>query len=138
MEIKELSLNDIYNGYSDCLKEIGVFFIAKIELERFVQYLLKKNSKIFCFYINNIVAGTITIDLFSKKNKNSCYITNLCVQKKYRGQNISYELLEHCYNFAKDNMCHELCLHCESNMISFYEKNGFFCEGNCMRRKINV
>ena len=37
--------------------------------------------KIFCFYINSTVAGTITIDLFSKKNKNSCYITNLCVQK---------------------------------------------------------
>lgn len=138
MEIKLLEEQDIFNGYSDCLKEIGVFFISRVEVVRYVESQVKTNNKIFCAIENKNVIGTISLNIYKQKESNKGYITNLAVRKKFRGYGIASNLIEHVYNYAKENGCSEISLNCESDMISFYEKFGFNISGTCLRRKINV
>ena len=138
MQIKSLEEQDIFNGYSECLKEIGVFFISRVEVLRYVESQLKTGNKIFCAIENKSVVGTITINIYTQKELKKGYITNLGVVKKFRGYGVASNLIEHVYNYAKENSCVEISLNCESDMISFYEKFGFNISGTCMRRKINV
>lgn len=140
MSIKTLEKKEIFNGYSDCLKEIGVFLMSRIELERYFDFLSLKKSNVFCFYKEKNIAGSITLDIYQKKDKPMpcAYISNLCVQKKFSGYGIASSLLDYCYSFAKENNCYELSLNCDANMIDFYKKNGFLLNGTCMRKKIDA
>lgn len=138
MEIKLLEEQDVFNGYSDCLKEIGVFFISRIEVIRYIESQIKAGNKIFCAIENKLIVGTVAINFYNQKGMKKGYVTNLGVVKKFRGYGIASSLIEHIYNYAKENSCVEMSLNCESDMISFYGKLGFNVSGTCMRRKIDV
>ena len=61
MSIKSLEKQEIFNGYSDCLKEIGVFLMSRIELERYFDFLSLKKSNVFCFYKERVVLPCISL-----------------------------------------------------------------------------
>lgn len=69
MSIKTLEKKEIFNGYSDCLKEIGVFLMSRIELERYFDFLSLKKSNVFCFYKEKKYSRKHNIRHISKKRQ---------------------------------------------------------------------
>ena len=73
MSIKALEKKEIFDGYSDCLKEIGIFLMSRIELERYFDFLSSKKSNVFCFYKEKNIAGSVTLDIY-QKNTDQCHV----------------------------------------------------------------
>ena len=65
-----------------------------------------------------------------------CHIEDLIVDKNYRGQGLSKELLMYAKNIAKINNCYKIILNCNESLEKFYSKNKFFNSSFQMRFNI--
>ena len=53
------------------------------------------------------------------------YIEDIVCDRNYRKKGIGKSIMEHLFNFAKDNKCYKIVLQCNKDKISFYEKCGY-------------
>ena len=74
------------------------------------------------------VRGSITVVVERKMlrgGKFVAHIEDLVVDAAHRGQGIGKKLLTYAIEFAKNIDCYKVILNCTSELVPFYETNGF-------------
>jgi bifunctional N-acetylglucosamine-1-phosphate-uridyltransferase/glucosamine-1-phosphate-acetyltransferase GlmU-like protein len=89
-------------------------------------------------YEENIVGhGTIIIEqkIIHSLGK-VAHIEDIVIDYKYRGLGLSKILIDKLISIAKRNDCYKIILSASDDMVSFYEKLGFYKKSNVMRMDI--
>lgn len=99
---------------------------------QFIDFLenLEKNIHIWIIEESNQIVATATVIYETKLIHNICkyaHIEDVCVSKKYRGQNYGSKLLQFLFSQCKD--CLKITLVCDKNISDFYIKNGLEIRG---------
>ena len=68
--------------------------------------------------------------------KNVCHIEDLVIDKNYRINGISRQLVALCQNFAMEKNCYKIILNCKKELETFYEKLEFTQNGIQMSKYI--
>ena len=88
-------------------------------------YIIKKGGHIFFAKLNNEVVGTVAL----MPKENTFELTKMAVSPKHRGYKIGQQLMQHCIDFAKDQLnLDNLILYSNTkleNAIYIYRKYGF-------------
>lgn len=88
-------------------------------------YIIKKGGHIFFAKLNNEVVGTVAL----MPKENTFELTKMAVSPKHRGYKIGQQLMQHCIDFAKDQLnLDDLILYSNTkleNAIYIYRKYGF-------------
>jgi glucosamine-phosphate N-acetyltransferase len=61
------------------------------------------------------------------------HIEDVAVRPEWQGQGIGSLLVEVCKNHARSKGCRKIVLDCDESRVGFYEKEGFYRAGVCMR-----
>ena len=136
--IRTININDFNKNYIQLINQLSNTAITK---NQFIKYIeaLSDNHQIYVLEKNNIIIGSITIIIEPKlihQLKNVCHIEDLIIDKNYRGQGLSKELLMYAKNIAKINKCYKIILNCNESLEKFYSKNKFFKSSLQMRFNI--
>lgn len=136
--IRNINVNDFNKNYIQLISQLSNTAIAKNQFIKFIESL-SGNHRIYVLEKNNITVASITILIEPKlihQFKNVCHIEDLIVDKNYRGQGLSKELLMYAKNIAKINNCYKIILNCNESLEKFYSKNKFFNSSFQMRFNI--
>lgn len=89
------------------------------------KYIIKKGGHIFFAKLNNEVVGTVAL----MPKEDTFELTKMAVSPKYRGYKIGQQLMQHCIDFAKNQLkLDNLILYSNTkleNAIYIYRKYGF-------------
>jgi len=137
--IRTINTNDFNKNYIQLINQLSNS--TAITKNQFIKYIeaLSDNHQIYVLEKNNIIIGSITIIIEPKlihQLKNVCHIEDLIIDKNYRGQGLSKELLMYAKNIAKINNCYKIILNCNESLEKFYSKNKFFKSSLQMRFNI--
>lgn len=111
-----------------------------ISSEQFINQIneiSKIGDIIICYFINTenhqlTIIGSGTI-IYEPKIIHGCrnvgHIEDIVVHNDYRSQGIAKNILDKLIGSANKKDCYKVILDCKSELISFYEKNGF--QYNC-------
>jgi glucosamine-phosphate N-acetyltransferase len=136
-------IEQIKNKYLELLSELTVTHV--ISTEHFIKNI-KNISKMGLIYIGYtglpsyddnsfkiVASGTIIIEPKIIRHGLSCgHIEDIVVKNEFRGQGISYKILEYLKNYAFSNHCYKVILDCDDSVVKVYEKNGFVIKGHQM------
>ena len=136
--IRTININDFNKNYIQLINQLSNTAITK---NQFIKYIdtLSDNHQIYVLEKNNVIVGSITIIIEPKlihDFKNVCHIEDLIIDKNYRRQGLSKELLIYAKNIAKTNNCYKIILNCNESLEKFYSKNNFFKSSLQMRFNI--
>ena len=102
--------------------------VSDYNLNKFENFLLENNKKIFIFEVNNNIIGTGSIFLEKKIShdfKNVGHIEDIIVDKEFRGNGYGKYIINYLINYAKNNNCYKIILNTDEKNIKFYQKCGF-------------
>jgi len=153
------SLINIYKSKEtiENIKEQYIYLLSlltntpNVSTEQFVQQIdkiLKIGDIIICYFIESententekkelTIIGTGTI-IYEPKIIHGCknvgHIEDIVVHNNYRSQGIAKNILNKLIEKANQKDCYKVILDCKNDVIPFYEKNGFQCNGNQMSK----
>ena len=136
--IRTINIDDFNKNYIQLINQLSNTIVTKNQFIKFIESL-SNNHQIYVLEIDNIIVASITIIIEPKlihNLKNVCHIEDLIVDKNYRGQGLSKELLMYAKNIAKINNCYKIILNCNESLEKFYSKNKFFNSSFQMRFNI--
>ena len=136
--IRTINIDDFNKNYIQLINQLSNTIVTK---NQFIKYIktLSDNHQIYVLEKNSIIIGSITIIIEPKlihNLKSVCHIEDMIVDKNYRGQGLSNELLIYAKNIAKNNNCYKIILNCNESLEKFYSKNKFFKSSLQMRFNI--
>ena len=136
--IRTINIDDFNKNYIQLINQLSNTIVTK---NQFIKYIktLSDNHQIYVLEKNSIIIGSITIIIEPKlihNLKSVCHIEDMIVDKNYRGQGLSNELLMYAKNIAKNNNCYKIILNCNESLEKFYSKNKFFKSSLQMRFNI--
>ncbi|REH52310.1 MarR family transcriptional regulator with acetyltransferase activity [Tenacibaculum gallaicum] len=105
-------------------------------------YIINKGGHIFFAKLNNEVVGTVA--LMPMEEPNVYELTKMAVSPKHRGYKIGQQLMQHCIEFAKNNLFNKLVLYSNTkleNAIYIYRKFSFLeipVEEGCPYERCNI
>jgi glucosamine-phosphate N-acetyltransferase len=131
------NLTDIKNQYiilmnqlttsSDILNEIFLENIKKIHLFGIIiiVWIELEDNK-----FELIGSGTIIIEpKIIRSGKSVGHIEDIVVKDNYRGNKISFNILNKLKEYGKNNNCYKVILDCDEKLEKFYELNNFKKKG---------
>ena len=125
LELDDLEqLKELYDSSFD--KESNL----DIMRSKFLDLITSKNTKMITIKTDKLI-GFIKCDIiddFVGIGKPYLYLSNLCVDKSYRGLNYGSILLDEAFKFANDNNCEYVFLTCGEQRIcasNLYKKHGY-------------
>jgi glucosamine-phosphate N-acetyltransferase len=116
-----------------------------ISSEHFINQLdeiSKMGDIIICYFVNIeskelTIIGSGTI-IYEPKIIHGCknvgHIEDIVVHNNYRSKGIAKNILDKLIGLANQKDCYKVILDCKSELIPFYENNGFQCNGNQMSK----
>ena len=136
--IRAINIDDFNKNYIQLMNQLSNTIVTK---NQFIKYIktLSDNHQIYVLEKNSIIIGSITIIIEPKlihQLKNVCHIEDLIIDKNYRRQGLSKELLMYAKNIAKNNNCYKIILNCNESLKKFYSKNKFYKSSLQMRFNI--
>jgi glucosamine-phosphate N-acetyltransferase len=109
-------LNEIFLENIKKIHLFGIIIIAWIELE---------DNK-----FELIGSGTIIIEpKIIRSGKSVGHIEDIVVKDNYRGNKISFNILNKLKEYGKNNNCYKVILDCDEKLEKFYELNNFKKKG---------
>ena len=130
------TIEDIKNQYINLLSFLTeTLYISDKEFVDKVTEISKIGDITICYYINIIGSGTI---IYEPKIIHGCknvgHIEDIVVHNNYRSHGIAKNILQILTDKANKNNCYKIILDCKKELLNFYEKNGFVCNGNQMSK----
>jgi glucosamine-phosphate N-acetyltransferase len=143
--IKFIDLNQLINQYSDkidiikdkhlnLLSELSV--VSDLDTNLYLEHVKKISSMgtIFVSYTDTplsenfdiIACGTIIIEpKLIRGGKSVGHIEDIVVKNKYRGLQISGNILKLLKNFGREKNCYKVILDCSEEVKKVYKRSGF-------------
>lgn len=132
MNIIELSLSNIdqlnLNKYVELLNQLSNSVYSGLSEIKTNLIKILMNNKIFILDSLEDPKGSITL-MIEQKLLHNCkcvgHIEDFIVDKSLRSQGLGGILVYHCIEVCKSENCYKIVLHCNDNVVSFYQKSGF-------------
>lgn len=131
---RKLNENDWDKGYFDLLKQLTE--AKELDKDRFKEILknIEKTAEIYIYedVIKGKIIASATLMIEQKFIRNGGkvgHLEDVVVDVQYRGLSLGKELISKIINLASEKGCYKLIGNCNSNLIGFYEKNGFSNKG---------
>ncbi len=107
----------------------------------FLNVINNRNTKILVIKFKNNVAGFIKYDIIEElfsKGKPYMFLSNLCIESKYRGNGLSKKLLERVEEDARKRNCEYIFLTCGNQRYcahNLYKQLGYTIRSSKIFRK---
>lgn len=113
--IKKASVVDLLSNLKTCDLDFFPSLSSRVSLEEYAKKLYN-NSITFEAWDDNELIGMVAV-YFNDLQESIGYISNVCVEDKYKGYHIASDLMKKCINYAKE---HEF----KSIILEVNEKSG--------------
>lgn len=130
------NFNDYMNITSDWRKKLEKVFNKDIESDSSIIYVAEKDGRCIGF-IRSEIRNTNNIFVSNK----SAFITDIYIEKKYRGIGVAEELVDKVSNWCNEKKVYNLRLNVNSEnerAIGLYLKKGFKEVNRTLKKNINV
>jgi glucosamine-phosphate N-acetyltransferase len=132
MKIVELNLTNVdslnLNKYISLLNQLSPSVYSPISEIKANLIKILMTNKIFILGSLDNPKGSVTL-MIEQKLLHNCkcvgHIEDFVIDFSLRGKGFGEHLMDRCIEVCKSNNCYKIVLHCNDNVISFYEKSGF-------------
>ncbi len=140
MEIRQLFAPDLKRGFVETLSSLSPVTLDEERLIRIFQSRLRSGViKTYIALLNGKVVGTATV-LFEPKflhdGAKAAHVEDVAVHKDHQKKGIGKALMEHVEAEARKAGCYKIILDCEDHNVEFYERLGYFRNGNHFRKDL--
>lgn len=127
--IRQAVADDFFKGHIDLYRQLSNT-INSISEEQY-RYVIESQSdshSIFVIEEKNRIVGSITLLIEQKFIHNYgkvCRIEDVVVDERFRNRKYGKALIEFAKQYAQNNKCYKVILHCNEINKPFYERCGF-------------
>ena len=128
IKFRKLLIDDFNKGYLQLLEQLTI--VGDISKEEFIKIYSSIGSNIYVYEdleAQKIIASaTLLIEQkFIHNGGKVGHLEDVVVDSNYRGFRIGQKIIQKIINLAKENNCYKLIADCKTDLIPFYQKNGF-------------
>jgi len=136
--IRELRKSDLNEEFFALLEQLGGA-TKKHDIDDLWAKYLNGIARTFVFVQGDKVIGTASVlmeEKFLRGGSSVGRIEDVVVDSDCRSLGVGRELIERCFESAKDFGCYKVTLGCQERNLPFYIKCGFYPESYYLRREI--
>lgn len=131
MKVDKLKFDDLealQKMYDESFSKISNIDLMK---QKFSKISNSDTSQLLCIHIDNKLVAFLKCDIiddFVSVGKPYMFLSNLCVEKEYRGKGLSTILLNEAEKISKDFNCEYIFLTCSNDKVcahGVYKKMGY-------------
>ncbi len=135
LNFRRLEKGDFQKNYLELLKQLTV--IGDISKEKYEATFDKIGAEVWVIEFEGKIIASVSL-LLEQKVIHECgivgHLEDVVVDKDYRKYGLGKFIIERIIKIAKERGCYKLIGDCKSELLGFYEKNGF--ESKCVQISI--
>ena len=135
LNFRRLEKGDYDKNYLELLKQLTV--IGDISKEKYEATFDKIGAEVWVVEFEGKIIASVSL-LLEQKVIHECgivgHLEDVVVDRDYRKYGMGKFIIERIIKIAKDRGCYKLIGDCKSELLGFYEKNGF--ESKCVQISI--
>jgi glucosamine-phosphate N-acetyltransferase len=140
MKLRSLLLSDYYKNYFSLLKQLTIINEDADTYENYKKIWFKISNNPYHYVkvieIDDKIVATGTLVLepkFYHQGTFAGHIEDIVVDKDYREQGLSRQIVDELKDIAEKYECYRITLNCKDDKIGLYNKFEFKKTSNCMR-----
>lgn len=135
LNFRRLEKGDFQKNYLELLKQLTV--IGDISKEKYETTFDKMGAEVWVVEFEEKIIASVSL-LLEQKVIHECgivgHLEDVVVDSDYRKYGLGKFIIERIIKIAKERGCYKLIGDCKSELLGFYEKNGF--ESKCVQISI--
>ena len=135
LNFRRLEKADYNKNYLELLKQLTV--IGDISKEKYETTFDKMGAEVWVVEFEEKIIASVSL-LLEQKVIHECgivgHLEDVVVDRDYRKYGLGKFIIERIIKIAKERGCYKLIGDCKSELLGFYEKNGF--ESKCVQISI--
>ena len=135
LNFRRLEKEDYDKNYLELLKQLTT--VGDISQEKYETTVDKMGAEVWVIEFEGKIIASVSL-LLEQKIIHECgivgHLEDVVVDKDYRKYGLGKFIIERIINIAKERGCYKLIGDCKSELLGFYEKNGF--ESKCVQISI--
>ena len=135
LNFRQLEKGDYDKNYLELLKQLTV--VGDISKEKYEMTIDKMGAEVWVIEFEGKIIASVSL-LLEQKIIHECgivgHLEDVVVDKNYRKYGLGKFIIERIIKIAKERGCYKLIGDCKSELLGFYEKNGF--ESKCVQISI--
>jgi len=135
LNFRRLEKGDFQKNYLELLKQLTT--VGDISQEKYEIAYDKMGAEVWVIEFEGKIIASVSL-LLEQKIIHECgivgHLEDVVVDKDYRKYGLGKFIIERIINIAKERGCYKLIGDCKSELLGFYEKNGF--ESKCVQISI--
>lgn len=135
LNFRQLEKGDYDKNYLELLKQLTV--VGDISKEKYEMTIDKMGAEVWVIEFEGKIIASVSL-LLEQKIIHECgivgHLEDVVVDRDYRKYGLGKFIIERIIKIAKERGCYKLIGDCKSELLGFYEKNGF--ESKCVQISI--
>lgn len=135
LNFRRLEKADYDKNYLELLKQLTT--VGDISKEKYETTIDKMGAEVWVIEFEGKIIASVSL-LLEQKIIHECgivgHLEDVVVDRDYRKYGLGKFIIERIINIAKERGCYKLIGDCKSELLGFYEKNGF--ESKCVQISI--
>jgi glucosamine-phosphate N-acetyltransferase len=135
LNFRRLEKDDYDKNYLELLKQLTT--VGDISKEKYEMTFDKIEAEVWVVEFEEKIIASVSL-LLEQKMIHECgivgHLEDVVVDKDYRKYGVGKFIIEKIINIARDRGCYKLIGDCKSELLGFYQKNGF--ESKCVQISI--
>lgn len=135
LNFRQLEKADYDKNYLELLKQLTT--VGDISKEKYETTIDKMGAEVWVVEFGGKIIASVSL-LLEQKIIHECgivgHLEDVVVDRDYRKYGLGKFIIERIINIAKERGCYKLIGDCKSELLGFYEKNGF--ESKCVQISI--
>jgi glucosamine-phosphate N-acetyltransferase len=135
LNFRRLEKADYDKNYLELLKQLTT--VGDISKEKYETTINKMGAEVWVVEFEGKIIASVSL-LLEQKIIHECgivgHLEDVVVDKDYRKYGLGKFIIERIIKIAKERGCYKLIGDCKSELLGFYEKNGF--ESKCVQISI--
>jgi len=135
LNFRRLEKGDFQKNYLELLKQLTT--VGDISKEKYETTFDKMGAEVWVVEFEEKIIASVSL-LLEQKMIHECgivgHLEDVVVDKDYRKYGLGKFIIERIIKIARERGCYKLIGDCKSELLGFYEKNGF--ESKCVQISI--
>jgi len=135
LNFRRLEKGDFQKNYLELLKQLTT--VGDISQEKYETTVDKIGAEVWVIEFEGKIIASVSL-LLEQKIIHECgivgHLEDVVVDRDYRKYGLGKFIIERIIKIAKERGCYKLIGDCKSELLGFYEKNGF--ESKCVQISI--
>lgn len=135
LNFRRLEKEDFQKNYLELLKQLTT--VGDVSKEKYETTFDKMGAEVWVIEFEGKIIASVSL-LLEQKIIHECgivgHLEDVVVDRDYRKYGLGKFIIERIIKIAKERGCYKLIGDCKSELLGFYEKNGF--ESKCVQISI--